>query len=141
MYGAPKLSILCLYRQLFRGRFFNVAFWTLFIATTLWIIAAWLLIVLQCGSHLKYLFGSSADLRGGHCLLGGAVVVPTAGIDVLLDLCILILPLLLVGPEFSSIVVSAIMLTVMRDLATQDDSMEKACNKRYFLLRWSVSWQ
>lgn len=91
-----KLSVLFFYRQIFVGKAFNICSWTLIAMCALWTIFSFFFDLLQCGSHVEYLYSSAANVAS-HCLSGEKIALPLAITDFLTDLFILVLPLFWVG--------------------------------------------
>ena len=92
IYGGAKLSVLFFYRSIFRGRRFDIASWTLIVICGLWTLFSFLFGILQCGSHVDYLWGSAAEIAS-KCFDGWKSALPSVIVDVSTDLMILILPL------------------------------------------------
>ena len=95
MWGLPKLSILFFYRLIFRGKVFSIASWTLIIASALWTLICFFIILLQCGRHIKSEWTSSEVIKT-NCMSGESVTMGSVVFDVLLGLLILTLLLFLV---------------------------------------------
>lgn len=91
-----KLSLLFFYRRVFRGRFFDVASWTLIGFVIAWAIAFFIAILAACGTNMRARFSTLGALRE-DCVDTFVLSVCLVVFDVFVDLGIMILPIPLVG--------------------------------------------
>lgn len=91
-FGAAKLSVIFFYRGIFRGRYFDLASWTMVGIVVAWTLGAFMAVTFQCGSHFTYLFTSAASIAR-HCSSGMAIGIGFAIPDVITDGLILAMPL------------------------------------------------
>lgn len=87
--GTIKLSILFLYRRIFRGRGFGIFNWVLIGVVTAWTITFFIAYFAACGIAAR--LETIGDLKT-ECVNVFALVVAMTASDVAVDLVILILP-------------------------------------------------
>ncbi|KAH8424141.1 uncharacterized protein LDX57_001895 [Aspergillus melleus] len=87
-----KLSVLCFYRRLFVGRFFNNFSKLLILIACLWGVVFLVVFLGHCGTRLKSRFESLGSLKS-HCLDTFALFIALAVSDVAVDVAILAVPI------------------------------------------------
>ena len=90
-----KLSLLFLYRRLFRGRAFKITNWVLIGVVVIWAITFVILILSACGTRFRAWFQTLLALKE-ECGDAFTIFLALSVFDVAVDLAILILPIPLV---------------------------------------------
>lgn len=93
--GSIKLSILFLYRRIFRGRVFDVLNWILIALVVLWILSFFLVQVFDCRTRFYMNWGPFSELQ--ICLSVFHQLLAFCISDVIIDIFILVLPVPLVS--------------------------------------------
>lgn len=92
--GSIKLSILFLYRRIFRGRVFDVLNWILIALVVLWILSFFLVQVFDCRTRFYMNWGPFSELQ--ICLSVFHQLLAFCISDVIIDIFILVLPVPLI---------------------------------------------
>ena len=90
--GTAKLSVLFFYRNIFCGKAFNVLSISLIVFVSLYMVVMCFMDIFQCGIRFSVMWMSAKNVAE-ICLPGLAIGLSNAAIDVLTDLCILVLPI------------------------------------------------
>lgn len=93
--GLIKLSVLCFYRRIFRGRVFDVMNWILIALVVLWTLGFFLVQVFDCRTHFSTNWGTLRQLQ--KCLNTFNQLLAYTISDVIMDVFILALPVPLVS--------------------------------------------
>ena len=93
--GLIKLSVLCFYRRIFRGRVFDIINWTLIALVVLWTLGFFLVQVFDCRTHFSTNWGTLRQLQ--KCLDTFSQFLAYTVSDVIIDVFILALPVPLVS--------------------------------------------
>lgn len=93
--GLIKLSVLCFYRRIFRGRVFNILNWILIALVVLWTLGFFLVQVFDCRNHFSTNWGTLSQLQ--KCLSSFNQLLAYSISDVIIDVFILALPVPLVS--------------------------------------------
>lgn len=91
-----KLSILFLYRRIFRGQAFNIASWVLIGIVIAWAITFFVALLAACGTPFAANFQMLAVLKR-ECVDTFRILIAFAVSDVAVDVAILIMPIPLVN--------------------------------------------
>ena len=88
--GFAKLSILSLYRRIFRGKYFNIITWALIALASIWTIVFFFLWTMSCAPHFEYFWGTIEDVS--HCVNIFTQWTWGSGVDLAMDVFIICLP-------------------------------------------------
>ncbi|KAH6681448.1 hypothetical protein B0J14DRAFT_576443 [Halenospora varia] len=91
-FGAIKLSVLLFYRRIFRGKWFNIATWTLMVTVILWIISFTIVFVFQCKLHFWAAWSTLSEMVD-NCVPGIPLSEALTLSDILTDILILLVPI------------------------------------------------
>ena len=90
-FGAVKMSVICFYRRIFRGKLFDVASKALMGVVALWTVAFFFVVLFQCGTDFGALWSTLFDFVT-HCLPDVVYLEGNSISDIITDVLILLLP-------------------------------------------------
>ena len=91
-FGAIKLSVICFYRRIFRGKIFDICSKTLIVIVGAWTIAFFFTVFFECGTNFWALWSTLAVLLS-HCTDDVMYIKAMSISDVITDGLILVLPI------------------------------------------------